>query len=292
MADRRPGPGHFQPPLKVLGEKSVTIAIHDLAVEISGLSDGLNEAVRERYAPFLSELSPSESVIAFEGEKDYLEPAQDLFFRIEESPTPAGPILVSHRFAAMRLRAQERTVLAISAPQDTAQVLNAIENCLRWRIADMALLRGGVVLHAAGLVRHSKAHVFFGHSGAGKSTVVSLSPDALLLSDDLVLVLKKGERFHAATTPFMGTLGQAVKSQGLFPLAGLYSLKQSPSLGLRSLPTGLAEGALLSCCPFVWDAGRRRDYLLPVVAELCASVGVRELSFRKEPSFWDVIPSE
>lgn len=291
MADRRPGPEHFQPPLRALGEKAVTVAIQDLAIEISGLSAVVNESVRERYAPFLSDVRPAETVMVFEGDGDYLGPARDLFFRLEESPTPAGPIVLSHRFAAMHFQAQRRTVLRISDPRDKAQVLGAIENCLRWRIADMALLRGGVILHAAGLVRDGKAHIFFGHSGAGKSTVASLSPDALLLSDDLVLVLKKGERFYGATTPFMGTLGQAAKRQGLFPLAGLFLLKKSPAVELRALPPGKAEGALLSCCPFVWDPGRRTEYLLPMAADLCAQLGVKELSFRKEPSFWDVILS-
>ena len=43
--------------------------------------------------------------------------------------------------------------------------------------AYLALYRGGVLLHAAGVLADSAVYIFTGESGCGKSTVVELLPD-------------------------------------------------------------------------------------------------------------------
>ena len=165
----------------------------------------------------------------------------------------------------------------------------AIENYLRWTLADLALEHGGFIFHAAGLAKGGRAYVFFGPSGAGKSTIVSLSPGAGILSDDLVLVIRGTVGWQAATTPFKGMFPQGAKDRVMYPLAGLFRLVQSPILALSELPAGLAVGMAMACCPFVSDPVKRHDKLITLVEECCRETGVRELRFRRDSSFWKLI---
>jgi hypothetical protein len=67
--------------------------------------------------------------------------------------------------------------------------------------------RDGVAIHASSLVRNGKAYVFPGKSGAGKTTVVKLSSDATVLTDEISIVREIGRGARAYGTPFHGDLG-------------------------------------------------------------------------------------
>ncbi|MGB0035547.1 MAG: hypothetical protein WBP79_08750, partial [Candidatus Acidiferrales bacterium] len=53
----------------------------------------------------------------------------------------------------------------------------ALDSLLRILLTMILLPRRGFLLHAATVVREGRAYVFMGRSGAGKSTVASLSPE-------------------------------------------------------------------------------------------------------------------
>jgi hypothetical protein len=286
---------HFSEAAEPHGEGFFTVAVGGIAVRFEGLSDRLKAAALLRYAPFLSDADPLHVVRLVGGRMHYLDIAEDLFLRLEEKDFPGGRVLVSHVFAALWPSDGRPGMIRLSVDQDLQFSVGAIENYLRWCVADLALTRGGFVVHSAGLVRGGKAYLFFGHSGAGKSTATAISVEALgaqALSDDLVLVLKDGAGFVAATTPFWGTMSQEVKEKGLYPLVGLYHLNQASAVDLRPVPTALATGMILSCCPFVADPTRRAGRLMPLVEDLCRAVPAHELFFRKDPSFWDVVMVE
>ncbi len=290
--DRPIAPGHFSGPLNLQGGGAFTVTVGGIAVQFSGLSEAILSAARERYSPFLSDEPPLHTAALFDGPEHYLDMAEDGYMRMEERDFPEGRIMVSHDFAAYWPAGASAGMLRVNGAYPFSKILTAMENYLRWCVAGLALERGGFVLHSAGLVLEGKAYVFFGHSGAGKSTATALSLEgrgALTLSDDLVLVLREGNRFLAAATPFQGTMAQRVKTKGLYPLAGIFHLRQSPEVGTLPLARAAAVGMLLSCCPFVADPMRRSEYLLPIVEDLCRALPVRELLFRKDPSFWDVV---
>src|SRR2546423_12925712 len=63
--------------------------------------------------------------------------------------------------------------------------------------------QGGFLLHAASAVRNGKAFLFFGPSGAGKTTMVRAAPaDAILLTDEISYVRQLGDGYTAYGTPF------------------------------------------------------------------------------------------
>lgn len=287
--DLKVGPEHFKGEMSCVGELEVTVSLGGLTVSFEGLTRELRDDSLDRYRPFLSAGPAQHRVTLRRGEASYLAPSPDGYLRLEETSYPSGKVLLSTDFAAFHPSSSEKGLLRISDPADVKRSVRALENYLRWTVADLAIRSGAFVLHSAGLVREGRAYLFFGHSGAGKSTVTALSSGLQILSDDLVLVRRGSGGFEALTTPFWGAFAQESKETGIFPVAGLYRLVQSKEVKLVPLPPALAVGKIISACPFVSDPARRTEGLLPLVEDLCRTVPAHDLHFRKEPSFWGVI---
>jgi len=77
------------------------------------------------------------------------------------------------------------------------------------------------LLHAATVVRGGKAYVFTGRSGAGKSTVASLSPAGTVLTDEISLLRFEDGEWRAYGTPFWGEF-RAAGSNSSAPIRGLF----------------------------------------------------------------------
>jgi len=76
-----------------------------------------------------------------------------------------------------------------------------LEYFLRVLCALLAYRNGGLLMHAAGLLVAGQVHLFIGHSGSGKSTAVALSPHAVALGDDLILLRSEEAGWRAYGTP-------------------------------------------------------------------------------------------
>lgn len=268
-----------------------------LGIAVAGLSVAFllpreipREPFHRQYGFFLSHVPPAVTYRVVPSKQGFLEMASDRFLRLEERPLGEGRLLLSHLFAAYRT-GRTGTVL-ISAPPGTPSFLQAVENVLRWTVADLALESEGFVLHGAGIVLNERAYLFFGPSGAGKSTVASFRSGAPLLSDDLVLLLKREGRFFAAATPFAGTLPQGEKHPGIFPLGGLFRLWKAPKDRLEALPRSLAVARLAAACPFVTAPAERERRLLPLLVDLTGQTPVFDLHFTKSAKFWSLLESE
>ncbi|MEW6756976.1 MAG: hypothetical protein AB1347_02045 [Acidobacteriota bacterium] len=288
--DRYPDGDHFQAVPPPAGAGGFTVAVGGLSVGFEGVLPGVLGTCRDHYRPFLSDAIPQVTFRLGPGWENYLDLPPDGYLRLEERPLGPGRVLLSHTFATLWHGASGE--LRSASLEDFETLKAGIENTLRWVVADLALESHGFVLHASGLVRNGRAYLFFGHSGAGKSTVASLSPDCLLLSDDLVLLVRREGTWMAATTPFAGTLPQTHKQAGLYPLAALYRLVQAPEDFVQPLSLAEAAGRVLSCCPFVTDPPARQDRLFPLVEACCRAVPVRALHFTKSRTFWALAAPE
>jgi hypothetical protein len=93
-------------------------------------------------------------------------------------------------------------------------------------------LRGAVPFHSAAIVMNGRGYLFYGQSGAGKSTIAGLSPFPVL-SDELNAVFTSPNRVRA--TGMVGTLDRGDTPTEEFPLAGLFQLHKEPELRLERL---------------------------------------------------------
>jgi hypothetical protein len=169
-----------------------------------------------------------------------------------------------------------------SHPEDSVDYyLRAIYSLLAFRA-------GGVMFHAAGIVRKGRAFLFYGHSGSGKTTVSRLSPDDLVLNDDLVLLLPQGNGWQVHATPFWNP-SQVHPTRQSAPLAGMYSLVQSKQVFLRKMSSAQALAELVSNVPIIPEDQARSIELLMRGEKLLESVPAYQLHFLPNDSFWSVI---
>ena len=146
----------------------------------------------------------------------------------------------------------------------------------------------GLVVHAASLIRNGKAYLFCGPSGSGKTTVARLSPDAVLLSDELSIVRIYGAEVLCYGTPFWGELARGGEDRAV-PLVAVYFLHKGDRHAVKAIGPRRALERLL---PNVLFFAREADLtarVLGISADLVEAVPCFDLSFRPDPGFWEVI---
>jgi hypothetical protein len=160
---------------------------------------------------------------------------------------------------------------------------------VRTCIAVEAFARGGLLFHAAGVVRQGQGHALFGHSGSGKTTAARLSQSDLVLNDDLVLIKPGSSGWQLWGTPFGGHwLPQA----GPVPLHGLLRLVPDCEDRLRALGPGTVLGEVVANSPVINACPTWLPALMARWQEILDDVPARALHFRKSPAFWEVVDAE
>jgi hypothetical protein len=159
------------------------------------------------------------------------------------------------------------------------------------RIVHSLLLaqHGGLLVHAASVVRGGRAFVFAGVSGAGKTTLARLAPaDATLLTDEISYVRREAVEYLAYGTPFTGELGMAGKNV-YAPLAALYLLAQGPENKIEPVREADAVRALLESVLFFADDPELVARVFDSACELVERVPVRRLTFVPDYRVWELI---
>jgi len=159
------------------------------------------------------------------------------------------------------------------------------------RIVHTLLLarEGGFLLHAASAVRNSRAFLFTGVSGAGKTTIASLAPkDAVLLTDEISYVRKQEGGYFAFGTPFSGELakvGENIRA----PIAALYVLAKGPQNRIEPLADAEAARALLSNILFFAEDAELVQLVFQSACEFVGRVPVYRLTFVPDERVWEGI---
>jgi hypothetical protein len=166
----------------------------------------------------------------------------------------------------------------------------ALELFLEVFCAYLAFQLGGLLVHGAALLVDGEASLFVGLSGRGKSSVVALSPQALALNDDLVVIRPAGVGWRAFGTPFWNAettrrVGQTADG----PVVGIYSLAQDRRLYLEPLPVAVAASELVANCPVVNTDSLEVLAVISRCRRLAEAVTVQRLHFRKDPGFWALL---
>ena len=277
------------------GSEALELAIGRLAVRIEGLSGMQRERLGDRFMPFVGATAGNASAplrlrLTRAGCDRFLALPAGVAerYRMGRRSTESGRDWWSYEFAG-RVRPRERAAELALVAADGPLFDRGLENFLRLLTASYILQEGGLLLHAATVVRAGRAYVFFGPSGAGKTTVTRLSPDDTVLSDDMTLVLPTGGRFEAAGIPFGMAHHHVPDTREAFPIAGLHRLVQSPAVERSPLKGAPALAELATCLPYVCEDRDEAAESLAIAGRLLESVPAWRLYFRKDDSFWNVI---
>jgi len=175
--------------------------------------------------------------------------------------------------------------------QETLVSHGIFENVFRTLVAYCLLQVGGVLLHSGAVTDTENAYLFFGRSGAGKSTVSRLALEAGLdvLSDDMNALVPFKNGFVVEKLPFAGDLGQTSTPRDAHPVKSMYWLKQSDQNLVHKMKPGNALASLITCSAFVNADPYRLEQLMSNLTDLALKVPISTLQFRRDSDFQSLV---
>ncbi len=180
-----------------------------------------------------------------------------------------------------------KTITGSCAPN-----MYSFDSCLRVFFTTHLLDIEGVMIHGASAVGcDGQAYLFFGVSGAGKTTTARLSAPRQVLSDELTILRRQGDGYRAYGTPFWGELqknGENISA----PLVGLNMLVKDSTVYLEPMPQRKALQALLPCVLFFAHEKHLVNRAVDRVADIVATVPARALHFLPDNSFWRLLEND
>lgn len=171
----------------------------------------------------------------------------------------------------------------------SSQLFEAADYFVRTALALLAFAAGGLLFHAAGLAYRDRGYAFFGYSGSGKTTIARVSSRALVLNDDLVVLLPQAQRWYMHATPFSNPTQVPPAGNQRVPLTALYRLVQDRRVFLEALDPAEALAEVVASSPIVCADPERAVALLDRAAQLTRATPVQRLHFLPDDSFWSLI---
>jgi hypothetical protein len=171
----------------------------------------------------------------------------------------------------------------------SAQPVEDLDYLVRVACAALAFQAGGLLFHAAGIVRAGRGYCFFGYSGSGKTTVARLSPHDVVLNDDLVLLMPGEGGWTVHATPFWNPSQVSPAGASSAPLAGLYRLVQDRQVYAEALGRAQALAEVIASTPVISADPARGLDLLERARRLIGQTPTFKLHFTPDPSFWPVV---
>lgn len=173
------------------------------------------------------------------------------------------------------------------------KVSDGFYNFLRWFISEKLLEQNKYVLHSSCVLdRHHQAHLFLGHSGAGKTTITELSLPRLVLGDDMNIVSSEDGRLMVEAGAIGGRFHSMIGYDKKVPVKACYWLKQSEKNAMTRLEeTKAAQKFLASFANLNWPTlpVDKNFQLIQFASMSAASVPFYHLEFQKSASVWEML---
>jgi hypothetical protein len=185
----------------------------------------------------------------------------------------------------------------VSTPSQQ-RIHSALVRVLSYILMQTLPRRGeGLLVHGAGIIIKSHAHLFFGASGQGKSTVARLARGVGdVLTDENVIIRKSDSGFRLYSTPFWGLSTPAHDIQRIgraeAPLIALYALEHSQIFEMERLSQGRATMALLTSEKVATERNSSAAAWLEMVSEIVEQIPVYRLGFRPTSELWHFLAEQ
>ena len=288
-----PGASHLG---RAPGDITLRLAFAGATYRFVGLNELERDGVLERFDKLVVDPAPAAddvvTTLAHAGSALFHPiPTTDWEYRLAISHDVSHVTLSGIGFWAEIVRAPLGAELAVD--EADAHFQGAFENLFRVLVAYQLLMReGAFVMHSAGIADGDDGFLFFGRSGAGKTTLSGLSKDRGLrvLSDELNALRPRDDgTIELLPMPFAGDFGQDNISLEPCTLRGLYALEQGDAPASRPCSRPQAISRITASCPFTNVDPSLDEPLFTQVGALVQRMPVRILTFALDGSFWDVV---
>jgi hypothetical protein len=146
----------------------------------------------------------------------------------------------------------------------------------------------GILIHSSCVIENGKAHIFSGHSGAGKSTAAKLSYPRSLLSDEATLVKITHDDIQVFNSPFRSEM-EADSFNGSIKLSSIQILYQALQNKREKITKPDALFRLIDKV-FYWPHSQEEtSTIIRMLTQLVKQAPVYELHFQKNNTFWELI---
>lgn len=146
----------------------------------------------------------------------------------------------------------------------------------------------GLLIHSSCVIEEGRAHIFMGHSGAGKSTAAKLSYPRKLLSDEATILKISGESITVFNSPFRSEL-QSTDHKENCSLASIQLLEQSRSNKRMKIKKSEALLQITDKVFFWCYRAEEPTKILRLLKLVVNEIPVYELHFQKNNTFWELI---
>ena len=146
----------------------------------------------------------------------------------------------------------------------------------------------GLLLHSSCVVDNGKAHIFTGHSGAGKSTAARLSYPRNLLSDEATILKISSNDIEVFNSPFRSELRSGGEERHL-PLGSIQVLHQSLTNRRSKLSKSDTLLTLIDKVFYWSDDPVNPKVILGMLTKVANHVPAYNLFFQKNNTFWELI---
>lgn len=193
---------------------------------------------------------------------------------------------VPYKVARLRPGDAEGELLIHRGARDTEAAVEPLQFPLAELLfIDLLSRRGGVLVHACGVVVNGRGLLFTGHSQAGKTTTARLWENvsgAVVLSDDrIVLRLEEDGRYWMFGTPWHGDAALSVAERA--PLAAVFVLEHGDRNAFVDLSKVEAVSSLLARSFLPFHDPSAMDSTLALLEELVDAVPCRRYPFVPGP---------
>ena len=171
---------------------------------------------------------------------------------------------------------------------DVQDPFERLEYFLRLIVGFAAFDKGGFLFHGAGIAHKDHGIVFFGPSGAGKTTVSRFSVHDKVLNDDLILMFPSQTGWTIHSTPFWNPT-QVKPYPTSVTLSGMFRLIQARSVFCEKPGKATSLAEITSNIPVLCTDPQRGEELMHRVAKILDVIPVYRLHFLKDDTFWKVV---
>jgi hypothetical protein len=236
----------------------------------------LNKTLKDPHKIYI--FNPTDFDISIEMWED--ESSQDCFIDNKEKAA------IQRDFISMEINSKETILICYDGMED------GLNNFLRWFLPRRLLKKNKIVFHSSCVIENDSAKVFLGHSGAGKSTMVSLRDKREHLSDDMNLIFKENGSYYVSAGAIGGLFFDQVDYSKSYPISSFSWIVQSKiNKSTRLNDTKSYLKAMASVSNVFWDSldDNSSEKIMNFVKDLISEVNFFELQFQKDKSVWNYV---